>query len=209
MTVVRAQVIGQYYTLNPQDVFTNTWHFSTVSGLTTALGTEIVSKLAAFYNAIDVYLSPVLTTELQVKLFNLDDPEPRNPFEPGWGFPIVHAANSTGLPEEIAACMSLHAALPHTARRRGRLYLGPLADTTLTKGADSTPAEVNPTFRTAVQGAANTMISSNASTPWVIYSQADGIARNVTGGWIDTAWDIQRRRGILPRGRTTFGDPTA
>jgi hypothetical protein len=46
--------------------------------------------------------------------------------------------------------------------------------------------------------------ASVTETTWslAVYSVADAVAREVTNGWVDNAWDTQRRRGIDATART-------
>lgn len=205
MVAIRAQVILNRYTSLPEDIVTNTFHFNTAGALTDAIGTEIVAKLSAFYGAIDQHLSPVLLPNVSVKLFDLSAPAPRNPFNPGWGFPIVPGTGNTGLPEEVACVLSLHAALPHTPRRRGRLFLGPMNTNAMFFGGPGNPAEWNAAFRNTLTAAAVALRDAAGNTLWSIWSEADAVNRPVRGGWVDSAADTQRRREMSARARQLWG----
>jgi hypothetical protein len=194
MTTIRAQVILKTFTNVPADYASNTWHFSTVSGLTTALASDIVADLAAFYVAISSKLSPVISSTTEVKLFNLDDPVPRQPFEPGWGF-TLGGRSAGGIAEEVALVLSSHAALPHTARRRGRVFLGPLGTSAIDNSTSSAWSKVNAATITAVKNAAIALRDSPTAPAWTVYSPTANLASDVTGGWVDDSPDTQRRRG--------------
>jgi hypothetical protein len=45
---------------------------------------------------------------------------------------------------------------------------------------------------------------ASASWDWVVYSPTDDAYHEVANGWVDNAWDTQRRRGYKPTSRTTF-----
>jgi hypothetical protein len=194
MPTVRAQVIMPSFTNVPADAATNTWHFGIVSGLTDALATDIVADLATFYTSIKLLLSPVLKSPFEVKLFELQDAPPRNPYKPGWGFTLA-PLGTAGYAEEVACVLSSHAALPHTARRRGRVYLGPLSVTAVATGSSSAWTSISASAITTIKNAAIALRDSPTAPGWEVYSQADGIGRAVTGGWVDNSPDTQRRRG--------------
>ena len=206
MSTIRAQVIGKTFTALPEHNVTNTFHFTLPAGLTDPLATEIVAKLANFYSTVSSIFSPVLTGQFEVKLFNLDDPPPRNPYHPGWGFNIVlPGGGGSGMPEEASICASVHAALPWTGRRRGRLYLGPLNTTVLDAGTASAWARINPSKRTTIANALEALRTATTGGTWVIWSEKDLTPRTITGGWIDDSFDTQRRRGHGTNVRNTWG----
>jgi hypothetical protein len=41
-------------------------------------------------------------------------------------------------------------------------------------------------------------------TTWSVWSEANQTASPVRDGWVDDAWDTQRRRGLDSSARTTF-----
>lgn len=88
-------------------------------------------------------------------------------------------------------------------RRRGRTYIGPMsASGLITTGGDvyiTTPV-VN-----VLAAAADALITNQANgLRLAVYSEADGVARVITNGWVDNAYDIQRKRGAAPTVRTPF-----
>lgn len=204
MSIIRAQVILHTFDNLPENFCTNTFHFETVAGLTDPLAGEIVSDLASFYSSLRVWFSPVLNLEVEIKLFNLDDPTPRQPYNPGWSF-MSAGWGSGGAPEEVACVMSIHASLPHTARRRGRVYLGPLVTGAVTGGSTTDFAKFSTTFVTAVKDAGDNMVASTSTPVWVVYSPTDDVGRAVTGGFVDNSPDTQRRRGHVATSRQLFG----
>lgn len=140
-----------------------------------------------------------------------------------WGSPVATrnwtldaAATGTPFPAEVAAVLSFHGDLtdvPETeanpspppalirpaSRRRGRVYIGPLQSAS--GGEDGTTHEITPStsFRNHLAGAAQELadhvfgVSTDAA--WVVASKADGSVYPVVGGWVDYAFDTQRRRG--------------
>jgi hypothetical protein len=61
---------------------------------------------------------------------------------------------------------------------------------------------------TAIANAAQTLSASieaiSALCHWVVWSEADQDAGSVFDGWIDNAFDTQRRRGVQASSRTTW-----
>ena len=120
------------------------------------------------------------------------------------------AASGSPAPEEVAAVLSFKAdtagllevsgATRPKSRRRGRLYLGPLnTGTFATAGAGVFLALA---FQGTILGAAENFL---AQVPeWSVWSRADAAVHPVVDGWLDNAFDTQRRRGVRANGRTTW-----
>lgn len=130
-----------------------------------------------------------------------------------WIGPAAPGTANSNLPLEVAAVLSFHADLTGIqeeagatrprARRRGRVYLGPLTTDGVTI-TDDAPL-LGPDLRTAM-GAAAVALKDAAETdwPWCVWSRADAILRPVVGGWTDNAPDTQRRRGQESTNRATW-----
>lgn len=119
----------------------------------------------------------------------------------------------SNFPSEMAVCLTFHTAYltdPEfgpggsrpRARDRGRVYLGPLRDTIKLVASDGEP-RLDPDWAQAV-GAAGARLVADADTQWVVWSRANVITNTVTVGWVDNAFDVQRRRGPDPTSRTTW-----
>lgn len=194
----------------PEDRTINSWAFRN-DGLT---GTEGVagaaaSVLNAFYGGSGTqteyplkYMSS--TVELsQYRVYDLGQTPPREPF-------IVDVATpgesgGTPLPQEVSLCLSLRTD-DRTARGRGRLYLGPFVTTALASSQGSvTP---NSLLVTGIIDSANDVLGTTENVTWGLISQRDGAAKVVIGGYVDNAFDTQRRRGQAPTSRTPFGTYT-
>lgn len=192
----------------PEDAMVNTFHFE-------GSGSDpenVVDMIQDFYivvpsgqsTSIATFMtSAALNGDLTVRGYDLSDTPPRAPV-------IEQERDLTGLgsgdalPTEVALVMSYHAQYAsgvQPARRRGRIYLGGFA-ASINQGGRPGGG-----LRQAVQRAGRDLIqASNASVSWdwVQYSPTNGTANLVVGGWIDNAWDTQRRRGIAPTSRDTF-----
>jgi hypothetical protein len=116
------------------------------------------------------------------------------------------------MPEEVALVCTLKGDPPDTARRRGRIYLGPFSLNGLAQvGATNTvPARPNvASSQGIVRVAADRCIdlANQTAIPrtWVIRSTVP--VENfvpITNGHIDNAWDTQRRRGPATTARTLW-----
>jgi len=199
--------VFQSFTGLPEHQVTNTLYFAPVGPLNDTTAGDIVTVLNAFYDGIQGMYSQVLTGSVEVKLYDMADPEPRSPWNPGWGFSMSIPAGTTGMPEEVAVALSFHAAPPFTARRRGRIYIGPIGSGSITFGSSGDWCRVNSVTPANLCSDADDLriAAAAAGIPWVVYSRADGVARNVVGGWVDNSLDTIRRRGHDETARATFG----
>lgn len=123
-------------------------------------------------------------------------------------------SSSNNLPTEVAGVLSFHADLtgileeaPSSrprARRRGRVYIGPLVGEAVSMSSPA-PALVS-AFTSAMRSNATVMFDALDADgwDWCVWSRADAVLRPVVGGWTDDAPDIQRRRGQAATSRTTF-----
>lgn len=138
----------------------------------------------------------------------------------GAGYNVTDAP----LPKEVAVCLSFHGDLTDVpesvpvdpagpendlrlaSRRRGRIFLGNLALNA--QVAETDGARVNPNLqRTLVLSAERLMNDADFATrgiTWVVYSRKADVSHDVVGGWVDDAFDVQRRRGLAPSARQIF-----
>lgn len=202
------QVTIPYKTGVPADVTTNVWHFHTTVGEGDA--TQIGAFLSTIYTAFIPYASSVLDfTKTGVKGYDLADPEPRSP---AWsGTSDLGDGNDTNpiLPEEVAACLSFRANLESgqpPARRRGRIYLGPLSTDVM---ADIGRSVLTGTFMDDMLAAYEAAWAelTDAGLSHSVWSPTDGVGRPVVSAWMDNAFDTQRRRGVRATVRTTVDAP--
>jgi hypothetical protein len=222
MTTILVQWILASDNGNPADAVMNNFHFKTNDvGDPADQASDCVARIAPFYTAIDEFLSSFLSGARLAKCFDLSDPEPRVPILEATG--SITPSTASGAPCEVAACLSFQAERisgSPQARRRGRVFLGPLAVGADAIVADSTAADmiVGSSFRgvacsnAASMGGVFVGASSGSSIAWCTFSPADvadgktlaQASNNVTNGWMDTAVDIQRRRGHAPATRSLF-----
>jgi hypothetical protein len=127
------------------------------------------------------------------------------------------SVGGTTLPEEVACVLSLRAnvtGVPEfgpgrttrpAARRRNRIYLGPLSVAVITE--DSTTHRPSPSsgFRTDVTKAAAALhaaIIAVSGATWQCFSPTDWEMYECITCWVDDAFDTQRRRGPKAVART-------
>jgi len=206
--LIKAQVSIPTDNNVPADAVTNTMWFVT-SDLTapTQLQYETIqAALGSAYSTMTPHLSARMNLgAATVKCYHWQGPQPILPAFTG---PITFngaPATTDGAPE-VALVLSYHASLNQSgipnARRRGRIYLGPLAVT----GA-VTPLDNLRSAALAMGSTLYTTLNTGAGingVKWAVYSAAQNGAPWVTGGWVDNAWDTQRRRGIKATTRSTF-----
>lgn len=219
--LMRAQVSIKLDSNVPEDAIVNTFYFDQDdNGILPPPDDSynaVVTSLADFYHAIDTELFPSnVDTTATVRIYDMRDPQPRllrrtSTF-------VIEPSADDPLPHQVSLCMSF-AASPlagvNPARRRGRVYLGPIR-----KGAallDSSQARVWAQVRNAVKtGAESLLVPANvggSSLSWSLYSPTtdaaganiDDSMHDVQSGWVDDVFDTQRRRCPDATTRTTFG----
>lgn len=187
----------------PEDYAVNTWHINTTAVDPAAGMAAFFADLQTFYTSIDNYLSSLCEGTLAVRGYNMDDPTPRVPF---FIDGVALTVGTSSYPTEVAMCLSFQGARisgENQARRRGRIYLGPLSPTT----GDGATGRPTTTFRTDCLAAMDTLADDALADPtyaWVVWSEAAGSGTVVTNGWVDNAFDTQRRRGLDPTVRTSW-----
>ena len=207
----RAQAIFQGSSGLAEDRFVNTFVFRNDQEVgTSTMWDRVYAALEDFYFEIPPgataplwsFFGDNFISAFEVRVYDLAEATPRTPH-------VVERTaalpNNTpiSLPFEVAACLSLRTSL-RTARGRGRIYLGPLNAGALVEDAVAGPI-LGQTFRdTAVAAAERLRQGNGQEITWHVLSQADATPRGVVGGYVDDAFDTQRRRGQKPSVRTTF-----
>lgn len=200
----------------PEDAVVNTWHFEN----DTEVGTDTFARdqdglrdrLVEFYQGLQAIFSSILTGNGTIKLYDWDDDIPRVPkLEDTFTF-----TPTTGvvLPAEVAICLSMEGERESgvkMARRRGRVYLGPLSGEVVAVTGTPADAKVHPSYRTQILTHATDLAvgSSSGSFRMAIWSptetreggSTDDAWNDVVRFWVDDAFDTQRRRGGAPTAR--------
>lgn len=215
--VARVQVIIPYRSGVPSDVITNTWHFESLSdeSITSAKLATLFNHLVTFYNtcyvasAIKSMASWVNPSLVVMKGYNLSDAKPRTAVRESVTPLTVGTQASDATPAELSMVLSYHteyeSGIPK-ASQRGRIYLGALSALWIDNGSISGSATFKQATRENVTGAADTLAASALSSNWgwTVWSEKRQEKFAVAGGWVDNAFDTQRRRGQAATTRTTF-----
>jgi len=201
---VRAQAILHSEDLVVANYATNSWAFHSSGTITDFTG--LTTCLKDFYDDLATYWpSTMAQNGHQVKFYELPGLTPNYPVEETT-FNLAANPTQTPFPSEVSLCLSFQGervpGFPQ-ARRRGRVYIGPLGS-----NASGTDARPSSTFINVLATAAATFKSNvealTEPIEWAVWSPADSAAVNVDNGWVDNAWDTQRRRGIPYSSKTTF-----
>lgn len=166
---------------------------------------DTVTAIKAFY---DELRSICLTADIaqnghEMKFYALPGVEPNYPYaEETWNF--TSAPTGTGLPRECAIVLSFQgsraAGFPQ-ARRRGRIYIGPVLANTNVSGRPSS------TTTQDIADAAEALRTALLVDPqhyWAVWSTVDQEAVQIENGWVDNAFDTQRRRGVATTSRVIW-----
>lgn len=205
--VYRAQAIWQGPTLLPEDQFVNSFAFvrdtDDFDSDADEMSDEISERLREFYlepvapatNGLVWWLPQQIVAQgLVIKVYDLGQPPPRQPREYAHSVAIPSASSNNALPWEVALTASFYGER-NLPRQRGRIYLGPLSERALADGSDARPsAELLVALAGAVERLAlGRGIGDNAVMG--VLSPTDAEIRPVTAGWVDNAFDTQKRRG--------------
>lgn len=218
---IRAVVALQGTTGSPLDRYLNTFHFNSPDPLVDADLDNLAGHLVDFYTDIPVggggSIGGLLSEQVAgsghtVTFYNVTSLPAGLPIRTPdtWSFAVAPSTN--GIPEECALCLSFAAAPvagnnsgpgPHLpARRRGRVYIGPLNT--------AVPASGTGGVRPAAGLQADMLLSAEQFLHdgpladgwiWAVFSPTDLANRAVERAWVDDAFDTQRRRGVAPSGR--------
>lgn len=190
MALYRFTIRFQGVSALPEDVYENVLYYDVTtaeSGLVT-----VADGIFAAYNTSGVPLAGISGAEIRVYAM------------PDGGQPVFrksYAYALTGMtgPGEVALCLS-YAAVDDwdlsTRRRRGRIFLGPLAG-----GQTGTSRPAAPLIADVIELGTLLKAVGGADADWMIWSPTDGVASSIESVSVDNSWDTQRRRGIAPTTR--------
>jgi hypothetical protein len=187
----------------PRDDVVNTFVFAKVGPA--PLPVEAESVFEDFFNAqgtedrsVASFLSSSIsrTRQATIKMFDLEEPEPRLPV---WttGITIGPTTNPQKLPDEVALCLSYKGPVSSgdvPARHRGRIFLGPFNTDAIEPTLAGEPAVPSSDLVTTMLDAGERLWMT-LSGIWYVWSRADDEIYELNELWVDLAWDTQRRRG--------------
>jgi hypothetical protein len=217
MAIILATANLPYFTGLPRDTVQNTFTFRSDFdpgdiGFEADIQT-ISDALVIFYNVdqtnghkLSEYLSEVISRETNACYLTMatvdittGDVSPTFATLP---FTLDAAEGTYSLPLEVALCNTIESInnlsnVPR-ARRRGRQYLGPWGSNAQdTSTSRALPGPTNLVVETIAQAAAGLQAAADSAGPnWCVWSRAGQDTFDVNAGWVDDAWDTQRRREV-------------
>lgn len=212
----RAQVTLPYVTGLPRDVAINTFTFAIEDTLAGA--PEVTDAIVSFYNLIQDpgpttnvlsdYLSAYIdrsTDACTIEYYDWEAPLGSSAVTTAQ-FTLLPTPEDASLPFEVAVCTSFVAqtAPGPVARRRGRVYIGPLT-VGATSALDDQPARVDDALQRVLVAATQSLTDTDG-VDLAIWSRVDEAAKLVTGGWVDNEFDTQRRRQVEASSRLTWSN---
>lgn len=210
-----AVVTLPYVTGLPRDVSVNTFSFI---GQTEEEAEDYTPGLIDFYTAVPTDRTNTIGSKISgvvnrgtnlctIEWYNRADAPPRVPIHTA-RFTMPNASGDN-LPLEVACCCSFQAAPASgqsQARRRGRVFLGPLKASALTSNATDAPRFTG--FMADVAAAAQDLqIASASAVPgggWSVFSKVGGTNLPVVSGWVNNEPDTQRRRQVEATARLAW-----
>lgn len=212
MATVRAQVVMQGFTNKVEDRYVHTWHFVNPDSFAVHVA-AIHTALSNFYNGTasggttgpSANIAAYVNRAASINYYDMSTAEPRIPTT--IALTLNAAVNTLGLPQELAVCLSFRGTLPIHPRRRGRIFFGPLANHSdnIASGAATVFPFVGSILRQRLVEHAKDL--RNTGVGWSIRSTVPN--ENyvlVDQGYVDDAFDIQRRRGHETTVRTVFSN---
>lgn len=196
----------------PEDRFINTFAFRRPLIGTVGDFENIEAALVDFWQAnngaaggsLGNHLGAEVPGDWTLRIYGLTDPEPRAPvYEASGDFGYSAGAS---LPHEVALCLSFQGAnvsgLPQE-RRRGRVFIGPLANAAniVTTGGRPAASIITAGVEACSNLRSDVVLNGIA---WCVNSRVDEALVEIIDGWVDNAFDTQRRRGLVPTARTTW-----
>lgn len=209
MTTYTVQHSLQGKSNEAKDRYINSFHLDGPITADHTTLTNISAAVKAFFSSLNVYYSTYANGLGEtVKIYNLEDAKPRVPIYSEISETAPFGASSVQqLPEEVAVCLSMaanpSAPLPQ-ARRRGRIYIGPLNINVLGDNVTGQPCRVATVFQDALLAKAvilnNALHAVGGDYTWIILSQTANTFVPIANFTVDNAFDTQRRRGAAPSG---------
>jgi hypothetical protein len=217
MTILRAQVTIPRRSNVHADACVNTFGFNVSGAVNSTELDSIAAAMLDFYNGtgavsgqkISDYLSGGLNASVsRLKVYDLADAEPRPPVYDEV-LAINNNASTNHLPGEVALCLSFkadpEAGVP-PARRRGRVYIGPLSQGAIGSAGNYDLRPLT-NFQQAIVDAGARLVTdlpdgTANEVRWCVISNTPSVgAFTITQCWADNAFDTQRRRGVAATSR--------
>nr|CRY93636.1 hypothetical protein [uncultured prokaryote] len=215
MTVYRIDAVLPYRTHIPRDVVINTFHVETEGDITETQINAVHGAIPGFYNNVQT------TNNVAARMSDFIDREgdfcqtvirevdvPGAPLDVDY-WSLGEPSNDDSLPLEVAICCSYYSLVSGVprGRTRGRIFLGPWSATAaVIDYPGSLPPNVNSALRADICSAATDLHDALSSYDviWGVYSRVDEVLYPIEAGYVDDAFDTQRRREVEATTRTTW-----
>lgn len=206
----RAMAVWRYKTGEPGDVMVNS--FVARNDSSDPTGNPHVAFAAAIENfyfdmqsngsAISTFMRLSQFEALEILTYDLGVAPPRPRTTTVIDLTGRSSATAEALPQECAVCATWLTDTPGR-RGRGRTYLGGFSASALDLDTSTNRVIVAEALRNTIALAADIYLHSNNAnvTPVIL---GIGGTKVITHGYVDDAWDTQRRRGTEPVARTLF-----
>lgn len=233
MANIHSQVILAHKSALPRDAVVNNFYFLTATTPATTVELDAIrDRIIDFYNTVDAGTSRSIANfigdtidrganKCQMKHYDVTghlDGSIAGSYQLLHGWTLsAKTAGYTSYPDEVAVCLSFHSlyagdvefgpgGVRPRARDRGRIYLGPWTSGASVADATTNRLSLGASGRDTIVAAANRLLAGNAAgADWSVWSRANSTMDPVSGGWVDDAFDTQRRRGEASGARATFG----
>jgi hypothetical protein len=192
MAIARLNVAMAADSLLPRDACVITPHFKVTEGVVFG-GAEWDSLCQDLASGIFGWVNS--QNQVEVTAYDVQGPPPHFPL--GHGIAGTGLAPASGIPRELAVCLSYFAD-NNRAGLRGRLYAPAIF-------LGGTPG-LRPTAAIRAKVAALVPILSGlggVNVDWCLWSRKSQAAHTVTDWWVDDEWDIVRSRGLRGTTRET------
>lgn len=219
--VYRSMLVLQGSSGLPEDRFITTWCFRTdgaadhdlVAAKCGVLLADFMNEPVGVASHVGAYIGPQASRAAaasKVVTYHLGETPPRIPRE--YTFQLAGQMAGTGglgMPAEVACCLSLKT-IHAGPSGLGRVYIGPMV---MGASVAGTWSESRPTtgLTDALCLSAGRLLEDAAAGAiplvWCVLSQKNAAAYDIEGGWVDDAWDTQRRRGLDATGRVLWPVP--
>lgn len=222
---INVRAVMQGTTLLAEDRYVNDFAFRLGDGTVAPTLLNLADLLGAvdgFYNEVTAggnqvaafiseAVSRAVTHEIEFhSILNGGSPILSSP----WLGPQAPSVANANMPTEVAGALSFHADLTGLveeagatrprARRRGRVFVGPLTTQAITPTDDN--PRLSAGFTLSLRQAATFMADEAAAAGWTwsVWSRTGASLYPIVGGWTDNAPDTMRKRGVEASARVVY-----
>lgn len=214
-----------------RDEVENTFFFAAVGSGVAAYGDTLAAAIESFYNGVStgtplhdwMNISLDRSSLAHIRFYDmlpiLAGGTSTGPPLQDHTFTLGAAGDASLMPDEVAAVLSFHGELTGVpehdgatrprARRRGRVYIGPLTSNNPEVIATTSGLpRIGSTLLLSLEEAGLRLsgtLADDAVMNWAVYSRVDNTFYPVVGGFVDNAFDTQRRRQLDASTRTAWG----